>query len=252
MIPLVGHNLELLPVHFAVDPGPDFDWSQTHVRTGDPQSSLSPPIQQQPEVETIDSVELLRRYIDIRPVVVGGPKQSEEGSVPATGNAASSVAVAENDNKPAQSENGNGKRHERVLQRNHSSASGFEDSSAGSDDGAEMVNGSGSSSSSSGKGAGDDHNNSSNNKKRGVARGLQGVIRTVGNLGMNVSKTLKKWAAGGGSLSGRARKRSVGTETQCTLATLAAVERLLPGSEVRVNQNRFRLAVFELNPVAGN
>lgn len=243
-IPLVGQDLELLPVHFAVDPGPDFDWLQSNVSTDDQTASPSkaPPAQQQqqqPDVETVDSVELIRRYIDVRPVVVGGPKQSEDGIAPTAGSTALPVAAAETDDKPLQSESLNGKRHERVLQRNPSSASGFEGGSVCSDDGADVVNGSGGSSSSSTKGAVDDHN-SGNSKKSGVARGLQGVIRTVGNLGMNVSKTLRKWAAGGS----KTRKRSVGTETQCTLATLAAVERLTPGSEVRacfieINQNGF-------------
>jgi len=228
-IPLVGHDLEPLPVHFAVDPGPDFDWSQLEDPRFSPElSTLSPPSSSSNRISGagpihVDRMELLNRYMYVRTVTVCGQKQADDAVGPDNGSTLSSAA-ADPTAKP-RAGSWSGRRHERVIPRIPSASSGF-DSVIDSADGAPKPPG------------GTTAKNAYDPKGTGTGggslpRGLPGVLKTVGSLGQNFSRTLRKWATAGGGQGAKSKKRSVGTATQSSQATSTALERLIPGSEVR-------------------
>jgi hypothetical protein len=66
------------------------------------------------------------------------------------------------------------------------------------------------------------------------SKGLpEAVLRTVGSLGQNVSRTIKKLTAVGGVGGKRSRKQKlVGTATQSSMATTPVTRLLKPGSQV--------------------
>lgn len=221
-IPLVGYDLEPLPVHFTIDPGSDFDWSQFEDPQFSPETSPTKPSSSRGVPVPVDRAELLNRYIYVRSVTVCCQKQTDDVVASATGSTTSPAEV-DLQSKPRPG-SWSGRRHERFIPRVSSASSGFENI-LNSADGAVDPGGT------MGKNANDAKRAGTGGDS--LPRGLPGVLRTFGSLGQNVSKTLRKWATAGGGQGNKAKKRAVGTATQSSQATSTALERLIPGSEVR-------------------
>ena len=64
MIPLVSPQLELLPVHFGTDPGPDYDWQRANDC-----SDFDVPLDKK--------VDLIRQYLDVKVSAMPAPENAK-------------------------------------------------------------------------------------------------------------------------------------------------------------------------------
>ena len=86
IVPVTYANKELMPIHFAYDPGPDYDWSRFPAKTGQPSAQIEVSIDNSGEpashnakrkelvgVTLEERMSLLQRYLDLVKIELSEP-----------------------------------------------------------------------------------------------------------------------------------------------------------------------------------